>query len=277
MVARLFGGLANGYQPPLDLLEMQAHGCRRAAEVALGDCFDDPFMVGKAVMIRRRARAFGAKTPPDHGPAHGVQHIEQAKQHIVAAGLRDLPVQQIVDVLVLPPRHGLPRLRQRLPHRRDVGKRGVQRRFARDLGFDDEARAHHVGRVCAARDFGNPDRLLDRPPADEGAPADVTPDAAVLLEHRQRLAQIAARHAKALAQLALRGQPGFTGMVHLGQIGLKLNQGGLAATAGIVHQFNQSAYCFPLLVLKRLPQTVNCQVFSANGHRVKMFLLDQSA
>jgi hypothetical protein len=37
---------------------MQAHRRRRAAKVALGDRLDDPFMVGEAVMVCRRAGAF---------------------------------------------------------------------------------------------------------------------------------------------------------------------------------------------------------------------------
>jgi hypothetical protein len=54
---KLFGGFADRDQAPLDLLEMQAHRCGRAAEVALGYRFDDPFMVAEAVMVCRRAGA----------------------------------------------------------------------------------------------------------------------------------------------------------------------------------------------------------------------------
>ena len=107
----------------------------------------------------------------------------------------------------------------------------MQRRLARDLGLDDQSRAHHVGRIGAPGDFGNADRLLDRAAADKGALADVTPDAAVLLQHGQRLAQIAARHAKAFAKLALGRQPRFAGQIHLRQVGLELHQRGVAAVS----------------------------------------------
>ena len=69
-------------------------------------------------------------------------------------------------------------------------------------------------------DLRDADGFLDRPAADESSPADVTPDAAVFLQHRQRLAQIAARHAKTFAQLPLGRQPGFAGVIHLREIGL---------------------------------------------------------
>ena len=73
------------------------------------------------------------------------------------------------------------------------------------------------------------DRLLDRAAADEGALADMAPDAAVLLEHGERLAQIAARNAEAFAELALRRQPAVARQVQLREIGLKLHQRGVAA------------------------------------------------
>jgi hypothetical protein len=66
-------------------------------------------------------------------------------------------------------------------------------------------------------------------------------------------------------------------MVHLGKIGLELNQGGVAAITGIFHQFNQFAYDFPLSVLKRLAETVNCRVFWTRAFDTVQFLLDQSA
>jgi hypothetical protein len=58
VTVELFCRFANRYQAPLDLLQMQAHGRCRAAKVALGDRFDNPFMIDEAVMVRRRTSAF---------------------------------------------------------------------------------------------------------------------------------------------------------------------------------------------------------------------------
>jgi len=51
----------------------------------------------------------------------------------------------------------------------------------------------------------------------------MAPDAAVFLEHRQRLAQVAAGDAERLAQLAFSRQAAAGGRVRLGQIGLQLH------------------------------------------------------
>ena len=148
---------------------------------------------------------------------------------VLRARLRDLPVQQVVQMLVLAPARGCACLRKRLPHRRDVVEGGVKGGLAGDLRLQDQPGPHHVGRVGTPGDLGNGDRLADRPRADEGSFADMAPDAAVLLQHGERLAQIAARHAQALAQLALRRQPAVARLLALREIGLQLHQRGMAA------------------------------------------------
>ncbi|MBB3148658.1 hypothetical protein FHS21_005106 [Phyllobacterium trifolii] len=82
--------------------------CRRMAAAAplrsrSDICRDDPFVVGKTVMVGGRARAVGAQAAPHHGPSNCVQHIEQTEEHVISTRLGDLPVEQIVEVFVLPP------------------------------------------------------------------------------------------------------------------------------------------------------------------------------
>ena len=91
-------------------------------------------------------------------------------------------------------------------HLRDVGGGGVQRRLARQLRLDHQARAHDFARDCWRGDIRDRRDFRDRPGADEGALADMPPELALLFEHGQRLAQFPARDAEQLGELALRRQ-----------------------------------------------------------------------
>ena len=82
---------------------MKAHGSGRTTEIAVGDGADYALMVYEAVVIGWRVHAIGPQPAPDDRAPDRVQHIEEAKQQGVSAGLRDLPVQLVIDVLVLPP------------------------------------------------------------------------------------------------------------------------------------------------------------------------------
>src|SRR5262245_42190618 len=117
---------------------MQSHCGSRTTQVTIRDGIDDALVIGEAVMIPRRSIAIGAEPAPHDCAPDRVQYVEQAKQERIAARLRDLPVQQIVEVLVLPPSRGLASLHQRLPYRGNVVEGGVQRRLASDLGLQDQ-------------------------------------------------------------------------------------------------------------------------------------------
>jgi hypothetical protein len=85
----------------------------------------------------------------------------------------------------------------------------------------------------------------------------MAPDAAVLLQDNQRLAQIAARHAKFLGQFAFRRQPAVARQVDLREIGLELHQRGLLVVFTCVRRFDQ--FRSASLLTRDIPNRVDGQ------------------
>ena len=166
---------------------MPAHRLGRALAVALGDGGDDLLMLGEAVMVGLGLDLVDAQPPPGDRAPNRAQRVEERDQERVLRRLGDGAVQPVVPAFILPPSRGRAAAGHAGAHLRYLRGRGVEGRHARDLGLDQEARAHHLGGV------GAPDHRIDvghgrdGPRADEGALSDMAPDLPFGLKHRERL------------------------------------------------------------------------------------------
>jgi len=72
----LLGGFPSWDQAAFHLLKMQSHGRCSSAHVAVGYCFYDLLMIGKAVMICRRVSVIRTQASPHNGPPYSIQNVE---------------------------------------------------------------------------------------------------------------------------------------------------------------------------------------------------------
>ena len=131
--------------------------------------------------------------------------------------LTGLPVVSLYGATVVPPAESLSDLDCMLFDVPDVGVRFYTYNWTLSYAIDACAVAHL------------PLFVLDRPNPLGG-----------LLEHVERLTEIAARDAEAFTELALRRQAAIARQVNLREIGLKLHKRCVTAVANLDHWFNQS-------------------------------------
>ena len=240
-----------------------------AVEVAILDGGDDCLVVLEGMMVGRRLHLLHAQPTPDDGTAHRVQRIEQRQQQRVLRRFRDHAMQAVVPRFVLPP--GLRRagaLHAEV-HLRNMGRGSIERGHPRHLRLEQQARAHHLGGVGAARHGRHVGNGLDRTAADEGAFADMTPDLILRFEHRQRLAQAGAGDAKRLRQLALWRQTAVERHLDLREIGAQLGKGGPVGDVvshGLTNlQANRAMSTFPIAAIAAIFALLPLSILAGRG------------
>jgi hypothetical protein len=225
----------------LNAEEMALHCFAGTRCITFFDGANDPFMLGKAMMIERRFNGIGAEPSPNNGTAHSVQRIEQRQKHCILRCFGDGSMKPVIPIFVLPPRFGEPRRMHALMHFGDVVGAGGYCRFAGDSRFDHEACLHNLARIGSAGNCRNPRMFLNRPGAQERTSTNMAPKFAVPFQHEQCFAQLATRNAENIRQLTFRRKPTLPRLGTLRQISLQLSQRALL----LIHNRTPRKFAIP--------------------------------